>query len=540
MKKLVTAWKPAATIKTGIFKALALCVVCLLCISCSSNSGQGNFDLDLIPVKSGDSWGYINHKGKFVINAQFSDADFFRDGLAWVKSAEGKVGYIGKDGKFKIPAEYKDGTPFSEGLALVVTVGNAPVCIDKLGKTKFELPQAKSVCWFSEGLALFIDVEGKGGFVDKSGKVVINPQFENAFWFSEGLAGVLKDGKWGFIDKKGNFAINPQFHYASYFCEGTASFSNGEKYGYINKKGDYVINPQFEDASPFIEGLAAIYSGKKYGFIDKKGNIEINPQFERVGLFQSGLVAVKQNDSWGFIDKKAKMAINPQFDVASVFFNDMAFVKSGKQWGIINKSGKYVVNPQFDEIKLPKFKFGESFYVVSDFYDTSEFIGKFFERAKDKSFDGFDKNSTLQTIIDHPIYGDGANARYNSEYVVDYKKSQKLTTEISISQVSFLSGVDNQFYTGSYYNKEYNFAAKFYGIEYEFYLTGEARSKIAAVENALNIAIEKHYNVKMEYTTDESGDSDYDWYEGENDTFRFRVVTKSDRVIEFSIDLKNY
>jgi hypothetical protein len=251
------------------------------------------------------------------------------------------------------------------------------------------------------------------------------------------------------------------------------------------------------------------------------------------------LAAIKQGKKCGFINKKGKMEINPQFDLASEFINDMAFVQSAKKWGLIDKKGKYLVNPQFDNIRW--WQWNTEFYIKSDYYDASGFINKFFERAKGNSFDGFDASSTLQTIIDNATYSNGANVRYNDAHAVDYKKSQKLTDDISISQVTFHSGSGNQFYTGSYYNKVYNFEAKFYGMEYKFSLSGEARSKSPAIINALVEKIDKHYGFKLKYMTaadDESGDSDGDWYEGGNETFDFRIIPMSDREFTFSLYFK--
>jgi hypothetical protein len=500
--------------------------------SCGGNSNQS--DLKLIPVKSGDKWGYINKKGEYQINPQFKDADFFHDGLAYVVSEDGKTGYISEDGKYKIPAEFKDGTPFKEGLAFVVSDGGVPICIDKSGKTKFELKEAKYVFWFSEGLAVFMSHDDKTGFVDKSGKVVINAQFESAGAFSEGLAHVRQEGKSGFIDKSGKIVINLQFDGADDFHAGKAAFKNGNQVGFIDKKGSYVINPQFDLAAQFCEGLAAIKSGKQWGYITEDGKIEINPQFEDASSFKGGLAQIEQGRKYGFITKQGKIEINPQFDLASSFFNDIAFVKSANKWGIIDKKGKYLVNPLFDDMKW----YEGQYYVKSDYYDASAFISKFFERAKGNSFDGFDASSTLQTITDNATYGNGASGRYNDEHAVDYKKSQKLTDDISISQVSFHSDHENQFYTGSYYNKEYNFGAKFYGMQYKLSLSGEARSKSMAITNALIEEIEKRYGIKLKYSTDESGDSDYDWYEGTNETFEFTIIPMSDKEIEFYLNFK--
>lgn len=482
---------------------MGLCLLAVCCTSCSDDK-----KLKLIPVKSGDQWGYINKKGEYVINPQFEAADFFRDGLALVKSSNGKVGFINKNGEYVIPAEYKDATHFADGLAFVVSDGGYPTCINKSGKTKFQLKQAKYVSNFAEGLACFVakDEEGKSkvGFVNKSGEVVINPQFDNAELFSEGLAAVKQGDRWGFIDKSGNIVINPQFDKVGKFKNKKAPFRLGKQWGFIDKKGGYVINPQFEYADVFSEGLAVIRSGSGFGYITENGKMEINPQFLAAESFQNGMALVNQGLRFGYINKKGKIEINPQFDRASSFFGDIAFVWNGDKWGIIDKKGKYVVNPQFDRMHD---EMGTVVFVESDFYDASEFVAKFFERAGDNnSFDGFSAESTLQSIVDNATYGDYLRA--NDKYIADCYNRQKMTQEISMDKVSFYftnpiydAKTTYSSYWGYRYasgtTKQYKFSEKIDAIGYRFDLSGDAMGKGSAVANALKKEVESRYGVEM-------------------------------------------
>ncbi|MDL2228072.1 WG repeat-containing protein [Odoribacter sp. OttesenSCG-928-L07] len=363
-------------------KILLMCSLLAFCLSCSNNSIQ--IDLELIPVESDGKWGYINQKGEYVINLQFKDADFFYNDLACVTTFDDKIGYISKKGEYIIPAQYKEGTRFSEGLAFVVSEDSYPVCIDKSGKTKFELKEAEMVVSFSEGLALFVDNDDKYGYVDKKGNVVVKPQFEfekerkvifdikykglPKFIFSNKLAAFSNGKQWGYIDVKGNYAINPQFDEAGSFNEGLAAIKLGNLWGYIDTKGNYVINPQFDYASSFSEGMAPIKSGKLWGHISKDGKIMINPQFDHTYWFSNGLALIEQNDKYGYIDKTGKVQINPQFDNAYSFFENIAIVEVANKWGIIDSRGKYLVNPQFDAIKFDEWSLYNNIdYVESDY-----------------------------------------------------------------------------------------------------------------------------------------------------------------------------
>jgi hypothetical protein len=73
----------------------------------------------------------------------------------------------------------------------------------------------------------------KWGYVDGKGKVVIAPEFDDAYDFSQRLARVKVDDKYGFIDKKGEVIIKPQFDWASDFSDGMARVFVGGKQSYI-------------------------------------------------------------------------------------------------------------------------------------------------------------------------------------------------------------------------------------------------------------------------------------------------------------------
>ena len=353
---------------------------------------QEDVDLELIPVRIGDNWGYIEKNGQIVINPIFSDADFYRDGLARVQF-NGKVGYINKSGEFEIQAIYEEGTQFVDGLAFVSKENSPLTCIAKNGKEVFQLPvNIESVDAFSkDGVALIQATNGKFGYINKKGDIivdtkygvssydncseegmmavqsengkwgffnidgemVVNPQFDAVGQFSYGLAYVCQDNKYGYIDKKGQYVINPQFDLAGMFSSnGLASVKQGKRFGYINTKGEYVINPQTGCLDEFYNGFATIVLGNKYGTMNSNGEYVINPQFDVLYPYsKNGLARFKLNNKWGYVNKEGTIVVNPQFDNASDFQDNIAFVESNDKWGIIDEQGKYIVNPQFDNIR---------------------------------------------------------------------------------------------------------------------------------------------------------------------------------------------
>ena len=181
----------------------------------------GDFSEGLAAVGLNNIWGYIDKKGIFVINQQFTSACRFSEELASVSFNDIIWGYTNKSGYIVIPFQYNNATPFSEGLAAV-------------------------------------KIKSKWGFINKKGEVIINPQFNDvgpSFGyqrfpyllpvFSEGMAPVKIGGKWGYIDKSGNMVIKPEFDEVGNFYNGLAQVISLSEYkiGYIDKTGKYVWEP---------------------------------------------------------------------------------------------------------------------------------------------------------------------------------------------------------------------------------------------------------------------------------------------------------
>ena len=179
-----------------------------------------------------------------------------------------------------------------------------------------------------------IEVKGKTGYIDNTGKIVIKPQFDEAWGFSEGLAPVRVDDKWGYIDETGKIVIAPQFFEPSPFKEGLASvgafFISGPvngivgNYGYIDKSGKFVIKPQFGLAFDFSEGLARVHTDdSKKGYIDKSGRV-VFWDARYADNFSNGRAQFQTHGNMpdsktGYIEKTGKIVISPKFDFGESF-----------------------------------------------------------------------------------------------------------------------------------------------------------------------------------------------------------------------------
>lgn len=337
-------------------------IIGMMISSCGGSSGLNEeVDLEMIPVNNGNNWQYIDSKGnvKLELADNLVEGGFFSNGLALVKEwkeDEFMYGYINTKGKVVIESQYKNALPFSNGLAWVTKPNGYPEAINTKGKTVFTLEGASRAYMFKEDLAAFEMHNENGdalyGVVNKKGKVILEPQSYKLEKFSEGKA-IIKDDnyKYGYMDKKGNVVINCQFDEVFDFKNGVACVKFGDNWGIINDKGTYTINPRFDNLHPDNKDKFICVENHKVGWIDKEGNYLINPQFDRSYFFFSNKLApVYNNGKWGYVNEKGLVEIPYQFDEAMPFINEYGIVKLNDQYGLIDKKGKYISNPQYKSL----------------------------------------------------------------------------------------------------------------------------------------------------------------------------------------------
>ena len=306
-------------------------------------------------------WGFINNKGKEVIDAKFKKADYFSEGLARVCVEKKECGFINEKGKFVIDPIYENALSFSEGYAAVMINGKWGF-IDKRGNIiidpVFEIDPDFSVgvecLYFHDGYALIHQqVEEdvyKWGFIDKDGNFLIDPILHFALPFSEGLAYIKREFDsytHEFIDTSGNTVIKIEGLYGcGMFSEGLSPcLDMNFKGGFIDTNSNVVIDYSLSMYSrDFHDGYAAYFDSitETYGYINKKGEIEIPSQYKEASDFSEGLACVKTESAYGFINKKGIFTIQPQYEGCCDFNNSLAHVTTSDEGCYINKSGEKI------------------------------------------------------------------------------------------------------------------------------------------------------------------------------------------------------
>ncbi len=330
----------------------------------------------MIPAEYNYKWGFINNKGKFIIQPDFDNVKDFSDGLA---SIEWNFlwGYIdksySKSKRFVIKPYFNNARPFNKGYAPVeknFLWGFIDKKFSPDKKNYIVNPVYEQLGKYSDDVKLAPAMRNrKWGFVYYKGETIIDFQFDEAKPFKESFAPVKTGDKWGYIDKSfienENYFIKPVFDYAEGFSDGLAKVRRDGIYNYINIKGQFVFPNIYDNKTKFLpefsEGLAPIEINGKWGFIDKNFSYDENrvyvtePQYDYALDFSEGYAGVSLNGKYGFIDSNGQIVIEPQFDIVWGFSEGLAMVKLFGKYGFIDKQffksfkRKYVVDPIYED-----------------------------------------------------------------------------------------------------------------------------------------------------------------------------------------------
>jgi hypothetical protein len=265
------------------------------CVSPHETSGQASLR-QLSRFEKDGRFGFKDDAGHVVIQAVWDDAGEFACGLCPVNQGSaldytdfparrhgGKWGYIDAKGHVVIPLALDWATEFSEGLAQV-SDGQTRRFINTQGKTVITLDAVSHAGRLSEGLIpVYIDrslkkQDWQTKFITRKGVSLFTVD-GYAREFREGLSvlsvrqgAVTSDSKYGFINHTGKIVIVPQFAEAFDFHEGLAGvrttkttgwYGKGDSWGYIDRAGKYVLEPKYNEVHPFRRGVARVHVGGK-------------------------------------------------------------------------------------------------------------------------------------------------------------------------------------------------------------------------------------------------------------------------------------
>lgn len=224
--------------------------------------------------KEGGSWGYIDAKGKVVVDYLYSEAGEYSCGRAKVRTGD-RWGYIDTQGDMAIDEEWLECNDFCEDLAFASLRKDGVTTwyiIDKAGTRVATLGSNERGTYYSEGFAV-IEREGGENYLNSKGRTAFSSVYEQAEAFSGGFAAVMVDGLWGYINTLGALEIKAQYTGAGPFSGALAAVQDTATglWGYIDRYGVIKIPFRFESAGEFRQKFALVMEDGSVGLINTSG-----------------------------------------------------------------------------------------------------------------------------------------------------------------------------------------------------------------------------------------------------------------------------
>lgn len=279
----------------------------------------------------------------FFFNGEYHGAGIYSGGLSPIQ-IDGKWGYVNQTGDKVINAQYTYAGPFIEGLAPVVDRDGNAFFIDTAGNKKhvvLGVDNVVQVGLIENGMFSLYDGEKWYFYNDEHQKIFGG--FDEVSAIGNGIAAVKSNGQWQLVDRTGadltgkTYASVAMDEKLVVFRNDRLFVSDGIKYQMISSSGEVVGSGSYEDVRIFNDSTyAAVKINGKWGFIDKDGTVKIEPQYEDARSFANGMAAVMQDGLWGFINADGEMVIEPQFEDARDFnSNGCVFIFIDSEWKLL-------------------------------------------------------------------------------------------------------------------------------------------------------------------------------------------------------------
>ncbi len=191
----------------------------------------------------------------------------------------------------------------------------------------------------------------KWGYIDKTGKIVIPPQFDDAFSFSHGMAIVNVKGRKGLIDITGRTLLEPKYREIWIEEDGLISVQDQRlNWSLLRSDTTPIFNDVFGNRLVYSEGIIWVPtppSGKPVSFSAyyATGQRVFTLPAQETHAFNEGLAAVLIPETgWGFVDREGSFVITPQYHAVDDFHDGMAeYSEDGNDWGYLDTDGKMAI-----------------------------------------------------------------------------------------------------------------------------------------------------------------------------------------------------
>ncbi len=266
-------------------------IIAFFAVSCTGISFLSKKGTGLYIIIENDKAGYINDKGKIVIEPQF---DYCGDPYFYLSD-----------------------------------------CTD----------------YFYDGEYAIAMKNNKFGLIDSKGKTVLGFKYDVLIDEYDGNYSTTVNGKYGMINNKGETLV-PYLFDSEYFLSADDIFPAkiNDICVLYNPKDVSVSETEYDYISPFFHGYAVVEKGRKEGIIDREGNVIFDVVYDKIDNFDKEHICVSENGRWSFMNINQEKLIDSVYYDAECFEDGYAVVKRFK-YGVIDSSGNIVIPFEYDYLR---------------------------------------------------------------------------------------------------------------------------------------------------------------------------------------------
>ena len=368
------------------------------------------FSFGLAGVRKNRKWGFIDEKGKLIIQPIYDKIQYFTvNGLCPVVK-NGKSGFIDKTGKEIIPIIYDDARSQQLDDIVIVQKNKRWAFFDNKGKqlSDFVFDEVFSTehydfskdifdksqsTYFKNGAVLVRNGKNYEFINEKIEPAFPNNKFDSATVFDAFKNAIVKrNGKYGMIKSDGKIKVPLEYNFIEPYDSNHGNYSE-----YFNARKGKVYSIFNKNLKKIGESLEPIYNNfrtdnptisfknlkGKYGVIDKNGNVKVPFLYDEELRFEGNKYAIAiRNGKSGIIDSNGKELFPFNFDeIYELEDVDKTFIFSNKKGDkVVSLNGKVLLSDY------------ENIHPI--FYDHSKFIVK-----KNKKFGIVDISNKILTPI---------------------------------------------------------------------------------------------------------------------------------------------